>query len=388
MKARILDVEALKAISPAALVAFARQQGWTLLDAYGEHADVYTAEGRPEIILPRTDRLGDYASLVSRLLGIFAEARAQDEPDIYRDLIGADCDVIRVRSFTDLDGGSIPLDAGVRLVTHARDMLLAAACSARVPQAVHRAGANKAAAEYMEKVRLGQTENGSFVVTLLAPMPPRLEASPEGQNHGGPHDPRERMVSLHLLGALAAAREAAEKALSMGMRAFENAVAAGVSANLCEAVSGLVEDAERIDISITWARTRPVAEGRRTVSFSRSDAGILREAARTFRLQQPRPDISLYGTVQRLKREHEELDGHVTLKTVFDDHEQTVRAVLDRASYECALRAHQEKRQIVASGDLKRVGQRWWLENARLAALPRMDAAEEEGDAAPSENAA
>jgi hypothetical protein len=117
-------------------------------------------------------------------------------------------------------------------------------------------------------------------------------------------------------------------------------------------------------------------------------AGILREAARTFRLQQPRPDISLYGTVQRLKREHEELDGHVTLKTVFDDHEQTVRAVLDRASYECALRAHQEKRQIVASGDLKRVGQRWWLENAHLAALPRMDAAEEEGDAAPSENAA
>ena len=163
MKARIIDTEALKAISPAALVAFARQEGWALSESYGAHADVYTAEGRPEIILPRTDRLADYASLVSRLLGIFAAARAQDELDIYRDLIGADCDIIRVHSFTGLDGGSVSLDAGVRLVTHARDMLLAAAISTRVPQAVYRIGANKAAAAYMEKVRLGQTRKPPMI---------------------------------------------------------------------------------------------------------------------------------------------------------------------------------------------------------------------------------
>ena len=79
MKAQILDAEALRAVTPAALVAFARGEGWTRTETYGAHADVYAASGRPEIILPRTDRLGDYASVVSRLLVEFAKATDQDE---------------------------------------------------------------------------------------------------------------------------------------------------------------------------------------------------------------------------------------------------------------------------------------------------------------------
>ena len=53
MKAQILDAEALRAVTPAALVAFARGEGWTRTETYGAHADVYAASGRPEIILPR-----------------------------------------------------------------------------------------------------------------------------------------------------------------------------------------------------------------------------------------------------------------------------------------------------------------------------------------------
>ena len=41
MKAQILDEEALKAVTPAALAAFARGEGWSRTEAYGAHADVY-----------------------------------------------------------------------------------------------------------------------------------------------------------------------------------------------------------------------------------------------------------------------------------------------------------------------------------------------------------
>ena len=64
MKAQILDTESLCAISPAALAAYARGEGWTKIDAYGRHADIYIAEDRPEILLPRTDRMHPW-SLVS-----------------------------------------------------------------------------------------------------------------------------------------------------------------------------------------------------------------------------------------------------------------------------------------------------------------------------------
>ncbi|MFD0389905.1 hypothetical protein ACFQ4K_22325 [Tistrella bauzanensis] len=114
MKAKILDVEALRAISPMALSAFARSEGWSRTESYGAHADVYAGPDHPEVILPRTDQLADYAAVMSRLIGVFAAHTGRDELAIYRDLVGADRDVVRVRAVGTSDDGSIPLDAGVR----------------------------------------------------------------------------------------------------------------------------------------------------------------------------------------------------------------------------------------------------------------------------------
>lgn len=381
MKAQILDTEALRAISPAALSAFARAEGWAKVDVFGTHADVYSGTDRPEIILPRTDRLADYPSAVSRLIDVFAKIIERDELTTYRDLVGADRDVVRVRAFGGDDDGSVVLDAGVKIVAQARDMLLAAACAARTPQPLYRAGANREANDYMRRVKLGQTEHGSFVVTLLAPVPPLLQPVqlPLDQNWVNLDDePMERMVTRRLMDALEASRTAAEMALSGDVAAFENAVASGVSANLCEAVAGLIEQSEGLDISLTWARTRPTPEAIRKVVFSQNDAEILKEAARTFRLRQPKPDMTLYGTVHKLKRDQDEVEGVVTLKAIVEDKMQSVRAVLDQTNYSTAVQAHDAQKQVIVTGDLERVGQRWQITNANVRELPSDDDAEDE----------
>jgi hypothetical protein len=71
----------------------------------------------------------------------------------------------------------------------------------------------------------------------------------------------------------------------------------------------------------TWARTRPTPEAQRKIVFSGNDAQILKEAARTFRLRQPKPDVTLFGAVYnyKLKRDQDEVEGSVTLKTIVDD---------------------------------------------------------------------
>lgn len=378
MKAQILDAEALRAISPAALAAFARGEGWAKMEAYGSHADVYAGRHRPEIILPRTDRLGDYAAVVSRLLSVFAKVAERDELATYRDLIGADRDVVRVRAFGDEDDGSVPLDSGVKLVAQARDMLLAAACAARAPQPVYRAGANKEAIEYMQRVKLGQTEHGSFVVTLLAPVPPLLQPQLDPAWVSLDDEPMERIVTRRLMDALEASRTASEMALSGDPAAFENAVSSGVSANLCEAVAGLIEQSNGLDIGITWARTRPVPEAQRKVSFSHNDAEILNEAARMFRLRQPKPDQTLFGTVHKLKRDQDEIEGVVTIKAIVEDKPQSVSVVLDQAAYSIAVQAHKLRTPVIITGDLERVGQRWQMTNAVVREFPRDEASTDE----------
>ena len=276
MKVDIRDRDALRAISPDALSAYARAAGWSKTDErYGAHSDVYAAEGLPEIIVPRTQRLGDYASVVAQLIEIFSKVARRDEFALYHDLVNANCDVVRVRAGGH-DDGSLTVNDGVALVVGARDMLLAAACSLRAPQARYRAGADREAADLLSRVRLGQTEQGSFVVALMISIPSE-DYDP----------PIERRMTRRLIYSLDAARSAAESAVAGDGEAFARVIDKGVSANLCEALDRMISPFPTLDVGVTWAPTRPMKPAEKIVRFVNSDASILRGAARSLREREP-----------------------------------------------------------------------------------------------------
>ena len=360
MRVDIRDRTALLEVSPGALSAYARTSGWTKSEEYGDHSDVYAADGLPEIILPRHQRLGDYASVVWKLIRIFAKVAETDELGLYRDLVTADRDVVRVRT-PEAKAGSVSVGDGVTLMHAARDMVLAAACSLGKPRAVYRTGANRTATEYLKRVRLGQTEQGSYVVTLLGPVVPPAMQLEFDSKWPEEHDPIERGVTRRLFEGLVAAREATEKTVRGDTDAFGKAVDRGVSANLCEALAGVMEPFKAIDVTLSWARTRPARRARDVVRFADSDVPILREAARSFRSREPQPDVTLFGFVRMLKRDPEESDGTVTLRTYFEGTERSMRAVLRQSDYRRAIQAHDKRMLLVVKGDVERVGQRWHL---------------------------
>ena len=376
MRVSIRDNKPLSEISPAALSAYARTAGWTRTDNYGDSSDVYVSEGLPEIILPRTQRLGDYANVVSQLIDIFADVAGTDEISMYRDLVTADRDVIRVRAAEGVDG-AVSVSDGIDLVCGAHDMILAAACSLHDPRPVYRAGANKQATDFVRNIRMGQTEQDSFVVTLLTPVvsPPMQKSFIPDLEH---NDPIERKITRRLATALRATQHATESLVSGNSESFLQAVDNGVSANLCEALVRLIEPFPALNVSLTWARTHPMNTAREVVHFGKGDAPILREAARLFRDRGPQPDVQLYGFVQRLKRDKEETDGTITLRAYVDEQIHSVIAVLTQSDYERAIQAHQQKAPVIMSGDLERIGQRWRLLNPRvIAVIPQQDVQEE-----------
>ena len=361
MRVSIRDEDALNGVSPSALSAYARAEGWKRQEPYGDHSDVYVCRGAPEIVIPRTDRLGDYADVVSRLIEIFAEAAETDALSLYRDLVTADRDVVRVRAAPEGADGSVTLDDGVNLITGAHDMVLAAARSLRDPRPLYHARPNRETSDYMRQVRLGQTEQGSYVVTLLTPVVPPPMRQAVLFDFAADDPPVERRVTKRLVEALTAAREATERTSAGAVDAFPKAVKRGASANLCDAVATLIEPFGGIDVGLTWARTYPVETARETVRFGASDAPILREAARRFREWEPKPDVSLIGRIQRLKRDDQETDGTVTLRTYFERRVVSVTAALDQPNYDRAIQAHGSGTVVVMTGDLERFGSRWRL---------------------------
>ena len=366
MKVSIQDKDALAAVSPAALSAYARADGWTKEEPYGEHSDVYAREGAPEIIIPRTQRLGDYVSVVSRLIEIFAETAETDALSLYRILTMADRDVVRVKAATERGNGSVALNDGVKMVTGARDMALAAARSLREPREYYRAAANRETSEYLRQVHLGQTEQGSFVVTLLSPVVAPLVQTENLFGWVDDDHPIERRMTQRLIEALTATREAAEKASVGDVDAFRNAVNRGASANLCEALAMLIEPFHGIDIGLSWARTRPMKAAGEAVRFGASHAPVLREAARCFREHEPRLDASLIGRIQRLQRSDGQMDGTVVLRIWIDERVRSVSAVLNSRDYDRAILAHKDNAPVVIFGDLERFGSRWRLRNPRI----------------------
>ena len=372
MKVHIIDAAALKGVTPGALAAYARSAGWTKVEPYGDAADVWDGEDRPEIVLPRTDLFGDYASVVSRLIGVFSEAGKTDELATLRNLLEADHDVIRVRASQDATNGSIALDAGVEVVSQAREMLLAAACATVAsPQQVYRAGANKEAADFVKRVRLGQTEHGSFVITMMAPVPPSVQQPLDDAWGNLGEEPLSRRIILRLIEALEASRAAAERWNSgSGHGEFESAVSAGVSANLCEALAGLIERTHRLEVSVDWAINRQPRLAPKRILFSEGYRTALEEASRNFRARAPRPGVRLVGSVHKLIREQEELEGVVALKTEIDGKIQSVAAVLDETNYRTAIHAHEARNPVIVDGDLERIGHRWRVTNAGVRELP------------------
>ena len=365
MAVNLHDPDVLRAVSPLALSAYARSTGWSKTEEYGEYSDVYEGHLLPEIIVPRTQRLGDYAQVVARLIAIFAQTAEVDEASLYSDLVVSDRDVFRVKADNGNKDGTIELGHGVALINGARELLLAAAYSLRNPRPVYGTRDNRDAIEFMRRVRLGHTETGSFAVTILCPVvPPEVQLTLLGM--GTDNEPAERQTTRRLDQAISAARIATSQAISGQTGVFLEVVSEGVSANLCEALVKVIEPVASVELSIAWARTRPRSIPRSTSSFAEDDALILREAARSLRSLEARLDERLFGSLQSLRRFESETDGTVTLRAFVDGKVQLVTAVLSESDYNRAIIAHREDSPVILEGDLERFGQRWRLSNPRI----------------------
>lgn len=370
MKARILDKDALQSVTPSALRAYVLYEGWQRFESFGQFSEVYKNPSLPaagELLIPISGEIADYGSSVGDALTFLSRAEQRDELTIYADLVRADRDVIRVRAPDADDDGSINIDSGAEIVQHSRDLLASAACSAFDPRRAYHLGKVQQAEEYMRRVRLGQTEQGSFVITLLAPIPPSLSLSHQIPFWPDMDDePYERKVTRFLAQGLRSAQNAIlESNRGDGLEAFSSAVTSGVSANLCEAIASIVEQADGADFSITWAKTRPGPKPRDRVVFRRADGEILKEAARQFRIREPRHDERLIGYVTHLHREEDQFEGRVTIKAIVDGRVRSLTSQLSKLDYDVAVRAHGEQQPITILGDLEMEGHRWKLSESR-----------------------
>lgn len=376
MKAAANDIDILKAVRPSDLATYLRARHWvTEEEPYDNREWFWTLGDRPsrehELLMPLRQDFKDYHLRVGEALEMLELAENRPLGDILRDVITATYDVVQVKVDNPrYQDGSLKLDDGVTLFENARKMLASAARSAYEPRPQFVAGMPREVNDYLEKVRVGQTERGSYIVNILSPTVSSIE---QDQLFSTEPYRQEDSFELRVVRTLSRALEATHRAAVESVRAplqktFEGVVPVGVSANLCEAIAKIGQSGGNtgMEVRLRGALSRPIDdEVHRAVYFSAVDIPLIEEAGKLLRSTHSREE-RIEGYVVRLSRERglgEE--GTIAVQSIVEDKLRRITVELRPAAYQRAVRAHEEDQRVALYGKLERKGRSFYLRDLR-----------------------
>jgi hypothetical protein len=259
VKASIQDPAALRKIDPNQVAVYLEKKGWRQESCIEQKASIWTiadtSEDEAEVLLPLNTSFRDYPFRVSEILQTLEAIEQRPQTDIYNNLIESLSDIIRIRlTHDDFGDGTVPLNNGYNLVRHAREMMLSAACSTVEARKHYEKKKPPRANDYLRQARFGQTQKGSFILTIISPI-----ESKNGFNSS--ETPFERRVVEKLFNSLKFVRAAAENIdpSKTDLQLPNDYLESGISSNLCEALIGIYKSGREQEVDLNLSLSSSIS---------------------------------------------------------------------------------------------------------------------------------
>lgn len=309
------------------------------------------AQNEAEVVLP-FPYVKDYRQRLREALSAVASFEKRDILQVINDVARLFADVISVRVIhADTKDGTIPISDGVLLISKAKDLLLSAAMSIGSKKKQFIGSSSKDARSYVDTLLLGQTEIGSYVVNVIAP----LLGNPAATDRFGDSTPLAQTVTLNLITGLEALATASDEfEVQQSLRVFDNAVQKGASANMCDALLGFSGAGRNrsFEIKVT-ADAGPMFSGEPKIfSFDSSHIEKLAKASAYYKDDYVLEDRQLTGFVKKLSRPQGDNSGTITIQCTVDDVERFVQIELESEDYHNAILAHDRKSFVQCIGNV------------------------------------
>ena len=334
-----VPLELAKQITPYALRNYARALGWVHIAQGDPTIEVYhhPANKLRQLIIPLDEQFDDYAESVAEAVRKLAASENRPATEVLNHLLLPPADVLRFReSSNETENGTVTLDQASDLINGARRMLLSVAHSILHPQPYHPRLARSEAVQFVQSCRFGQTERGSFIMTLACPLnlvPALFDAN----------RPFARRVTENMMRSLEVIARVAENSSPIDW-----AAETGLSANFCEALLMLRPSGDRssLSVSASWSKaiSKPPSLAGSSVQLRQECFEVAEYLAPVLRsTPEPRQD-TFVGFVDVLRGQPES-DGRPSGEVVFSiplDATELVRAKadLDADDYHVAGEAH------------------------------------------------
>jgi hypothetical protein len=354
-------------INPLDARAYAVSSGWHRESGVNGTLALYSHPNSDldQLIVPLDPNASDYGRRMAEVVANLAERESRPATEILSELLMPPSDVLRFQvAEPESESGSLPLEQAIKLLTGAKKALLSAACSVIQPQSFHPRLSRAEAEGLVEASLIGQTERGSYTVTIACPLaaagsPRATSATPlfsrfltteedmTDEMKAPVIPPFTRQVTTLLMRSAARITTAVDSDDLASLRQ-SGPDQPPLSANLCEALLMMQPsgDRSRLTLSATWSRAIPQPEPTTQpsiVHLRHEYFPAIESLSQSLRpVKDPKPTY-LIGMVDALLGDPDEnglVRGDVQLLIMNQEELIRARLTLDAPDYHQAWEAH------------------------------------------------
>lgn len=309
-----------------------------------------------EILVPLQTTLADYSNRVADIILKLSQMQRRDPGIIISELLIPPSDILKFSiKEPSTETGTISLQEGISLLESSKKAILATACQIIDPQKYYKRLQRGDAEVFLDSCRMGQTEFGSFVVTISCPIRHETEQAKILQTI-----PFARKVTLGLITSVSEILSAIDADnLDRISNVQDNAVIA--SANLCEALLEMQpsDNSGQLVIGSIWSKQIPIQGSiPASISIRKDYFAQIEQISKSLRPTQELQGRQFVARVDSLHGgpdNNNQMSGEVALVFVHDEGEVIkARVHLKHESYMLAWKAHGENGYVCLKGTLIR----------------------------------
>ncbi|NGN93179.1 hypothetical protein G5C66_10580 [Nocardioides sp. KC13] len=344
--------------TPTDVTAWLRWRGWRQTGRLGDVASRWKSD-RHTVVVPLLVEAPDFGLRWAEMLRSLSAAAGTDEAGVVLAITKSGSDITELRAVgaRSIDD-SMPLHDAQTLIAEAHRALLASANAAIQPRSYFGHSIPERARDYSRQVRMGQTRRGSYIIPIISRIPilAAEDADDEPLFAGDFSLPFARLAMLRFAQGLTTLGEMAYGESVPGRREMNEAVDAGVSYELCDAVAKTLrtESIDELDVSFTWAERLPAPGAPARVGIEQEAVPVIQRMSEYLKGERIVGTQTIVGYVKALLRGEDDENGKVTVRAVDNDKARDITMRLDPDSYDVAVHANNERKLVSVTGELER----------------------------------
>ncbi len=343
--------EVASKINPRIFLRYLKGTGWRVLAAHRSDIRILQRDGTAgleQITLPFDAKLNDYAEAMLRAAQTVAYTAVQPLREVLLSLLNPSADVLKIRvEHEGTTPGNIFLDDAIAAYDSAKRLLTSTAMDVVSPTLVkyHRGRPDKSTADFLANCQFGQTEIGSYVITVVCPF---MEVNDSGIQQLSLFSEEEqcaasltRRVTKRIMDNLTIIKESIDE----DNTAFLSNEAK-ICANFYEALMGLnlQKPGGLLEITASWS---PLVKENESVSqrvtLTRDYAPPIENAIATLKAKTGETMV-IVGRIKKLSSAPDvkkRKDGNATVVYIGENNRsKSINVLMSTMDYENALEAH------------------------------------------------